>query len=60
MMLFADIASGYTDAADWLFLIAAILFVLYGLILATGTPDKTKGSLLPAGLALVAIAWLLL
>jgi hypothetical protein len=59
--MFADaIASGHTTLADWLFLVAAVLFVLAGLISTTGTPDRSRGALVPAGLALVAVAWLVL
>jgi hypothetical protein len=57
-MTFADIATGHTDIADWLYLIAAILFVLAGLIKMTQRPDPSAGALIPAGLALVAIALL--
>jgi hypothetical protein len=57
-MILADISSGHTDIADWLFLVAAILFVLEGLIQITATPDRARGSLISAGLALVAIGLL--
>ena len=52
-MILADIATGHTALADWLFLVAAVLFVLDGLIKVTGTPDRARGSLLAAGAALV-------
>lgn len=58
--MIADIATGHGALADWLFLAAAIVFVLAGLIAATQNPDKSHGSLVPAGLALVAIALLVL
>jgi hypothetical protein len=51
---------GNPELSDWLLLVAAVVFVLAGLITSTGTPDKSKGSLIPAGLALVAIALLVL
>ncbi len=60
MMLFADIATGHTALADWLLLAAGIVFVLAGLIAATQNPDKSHGALVPAGLALVAVALLVM
>jgi hypothetical protein len=60
MLANIGIFSGHALLADWLFLIAALLFVLAGLIAATQNPDKSRGSLIPAGLALVALAWLVL
>lgn len=58
--MLADITSGHADLADWLFLAAAILFVLAGLITTTQRPDPTYGALAPAGLALVAVGLLVL
>lgn len=61
MMLLADIASGNLDAADVLFLIAAILFFV-AVLAALGVIQGTNvvAACVPAGLCLVAIAWLLL
>lgn len=59
-MIAAGITSGHVLLADWLLLIAAVCFVLVGLMGVTKTPDKTNGSLLAAGLALVAVALLVL
>jgi hypothetical protein len=56
----ADIISGHDLLAEWLFLIAAILFVLAGVLAWTGRPDPTRGALVPVGLALVAVGWLVL
>ena len=59
-LLAAGITSGHVLLSDWLLLVAALLFVLVALIATTGTVDKSRGSFLPAGLALVAIALLVL
>ena len=58
--MLADITHGHTLLSDWLFLLAAVLFVLSGMIGATATEDKTHGSLIAAGFALLAIGWLVL
>lgn len=59
-MLADAIADGHVYAADWLFLIAAVIFGLAAIIAGARLPDRTRGTLIPAGLCLVAIAWLLL
>jgi hypothetical protein len=61
----ADIASGNTDTADVLFLIGAILFGLLALVALLRPPTasleaRVIAALLPAGLCLVAIGWLVL
>ncbi len=52
--------TGHPTLADWLLLIAAIAFVIHAILAWTARPDPTRGALLPAGLALVAIALLVL
>jgi hypothetical protein len=56
----ADISSGHADGAEWLFLIAAILFLIAGVLALFQRPDPTNGGLVPFGLMLVAVAWLVL
>ena len=62
-MIANGIASGHVLAADWLFLIAFVLFVVAFVINWVGGTIAAKVnplSLLFAGLALVAVAWLVL
>lgn len=62
-MIASGIASGHVLAADWLFLVAAILFVLAAIInIAGGTVAARFNPLNLAfiGLALVAFGWLVL
>lgn len=55
------LSSGNADAADVFFLIAVILFALYALIGFFAALDvRVHNLLLGAGLACVALAWLLL
>lgn len=57
------ITSGHVLLADWLFLIAAVLFLLGGLSRAASARDgrlALPGWLLEIGLCLVAVAWLVL
>lgn len=56
--MLAEVASGQVDLADWLLLAAAIVFALAALITTTQRPDPSRGALIPAGLALVAVALL--
>ena len=61
--MLADISHGHVDAADWLFLIAAIVFVIAAIINWLGGVLATRvnpATLTCVGLALVAFAWLLL
>ena len=58
--MFATIASGHVDLADWLYLIAAVVFVVDAVLKLVGRPDPTRGALIPVGLALLAVAWLVL
>jgi hypothetical protein len=59
-MLATGIVSGHTFGADLLFLIAAVLFGIEALLVATGAGIERHGGLVPAGLCLVAVAWLIL
>jgi hypothetical protein len=70
-MITAALITGQGDLADWLWLIAAILFAIVGIIALTEQPaaepavarnlrtDATR-AFVPIGLALVAVAWLVL
>ena len=58
--MLADIAHGHVDLSDWLFLIAAVLFAVAGVYAALQRPEPTHGALIPFGLALVAVALLVL
>lgn len=61
MITATDIAHGHVLLADWLFLIAAIVFVLEAVVLWVGGRDTITRGVLPAvGLCLVAVAWLVL
>jgi hypothetical protein len=59
-MLAAGLFTGHVTLADWLFLIAAILFAIAGILAWTRRPDPTTGALVPIGLALIAVGWLVL
>ena len=59
----------YPETSEWLLLIAAVLFVIAALLKFTqqaatdgvrNVVDPTRGALVPIGLALVAVAWLIL
>jgi hypothetical protein len=56
--MLAVIASGKTDLADLCFLVAAILFAVVAVL--HGMKHSVEGLLLAAGLACVAVAWLVL
>ena len=61
--MFADIATGHTAAADVLLLIAAVVFAVVFVAQLTATRRDAAAAapaLVPAGLALVALALLLL
>ena len=63
--MYADIISGHGTLADWLLLIAAILFGLAALVpfLAPGPAERgpaLRAALIPAGLCLVAVGFLVL
>jgi hypothetical protein len=58
----ADIANGHVDLADVLFLIAAIVFAVATIAgyVRQAVPRDWVPVLVPLGLTLVAIAWLVL
>jgi hypothetical protein len=58
--MIAEIASGHVDAADVLFLIAAIVFGVAVLLRLLVRPLTIEAMLIPAGLCLVSVAWLVL
>ena len=59
-MVAGQILSGHILLADWAFLIALVLFAVAAVIAAIQRPDPSHGALIPAGLALIALAWLVL
>lgn len=60
--MLADIASGHFDLSDWLFLIAAIVFAVAAIAayVRQAVPRDWVPVLVPVGLALVSVAWLVL
>lgn len=58
--MIAEIASGHRDLADILLLVAAIVFVLGAAAISSGRRDRDGHALYGVGLALVAVAWLVL
>jgi hypothetical protein len=58
--MIADIAHGHADGADILFLVATILFIIAAIVEVVVKPVVLNMLLLFAGLACVALAWLLL
>jgi hypothetical protein len=68
MNLLADvgITSGHVLLADWLFLLAAIAFVVEAVAIVVATRDEParptigRGILIAVGLALAALGWLVL
>jgi hypothetical protein len=58
--MIADIAHGHVDGADVLFLIAAVIFAAAALLPLRARPIALEAMLIPAGLCLTAIAWLIL
>lgn len=59
--MWADaLISGHVALADWLWLIAAIVFVIAAVLAWTKRPDPTTGALIPIGLALTVIGFLIL
>ena len=59
-MISDALISGHITLADWLWLIAAIVFVIAAVLAWTKRPDPTTGALIPIGLALTVIAFLVL
>jgi hypothetical protein len=60
MIATVGIASGHQLLSDWLLLIAAVLFVIAGILAWSGRPDPSRGALVPFGLTLTAVALLVL
>lgn len=58
--MLADIASGHVDLADVLFLLAAILFAVSLVDAVSPRTDRLGTLCVRAGLALVAVGWLVL
>jgi hypothetical protein len=58
--MLADIATGHSAAADVLFLIAAVLFVIEGLLLVSSRDVVSRGVMPALGLASLAVGWLVL
>lgn len=60
--MIADIASGHVDLSDVLMLIAAVVFAVAAVVayVRQAVPRDWVPSLVPIGLALVAVAWLVL
>lgn len=54
------LSSGHVDLADWLFLIAFIVFVIHVVLAALSVAIPAKLALTQIGLALLALAWLVL
>jgi hypothetical membrane protein len=50
----------YPELADWLWLIAAILFTIAAVLLLARRPDPAGGALVPIGLACAVVGWLVL
>lgn len=54
---------GYHETAEWLLLIAAILFGVAALLIILARPerpDPSRGALIAVGLCLTALGWLVL
>jgi hypothetical protein len=59
-MLADALATGHVLLADWLFLLAAIVFVVEVAAIVLERPAVSRGILSGVGLALLAVAWLVL
>jgi hypothetical protein len=60
MMIASDIAHGHVLLSDWLFLLAVIVFVIEAVAIVVARPAITRGIAPAVGLALIALAWLVL
>ncbi len=60
--MLADIATGHHAAADWLFLVAAVVFAVAAVAayVRQAVPRDWLPTLVPLGLTLVAVGWLIL
>jgi len=59
-MISDALISGHVALADWLWLVAAIVFVIAAVLAWTKRPDPTTGALVPIGLALTVLGFLVL
>jgi hypothetical protein len=59
-MIADALLSGHVLLADWLFLLAAIVFVVEVVAIVTARPAVSRGILAGVGLALVAVGLLVL
>jgi hypothetical protein len=61
-VILADLSHGHVDGADWLFLIAAIVFAVATIAgyVRQAVPRDWVPVLVPLGLTLVSVAWLIL
>lgn len=59
-MIADALVTGHVLLADWLFLIAAIVFVVEVVAIVTARPAVSRGIMSGVGLALLAVAWLVL
>jgi hypothetical protein len=57
-MIADELLSGHVLLADWLFLLAAIVFVIEAVAIVTARPAVSRGILLAVGLELLAVAFL--
>lgn len=51
--------AGNFDAADVLFLVALVVFVIAAALAGMDRPDPTRGALIPIGFALLSLAFLI-
>jgi hypothetical protein len=58
--MIATLIAGYAELAEWLVLFAFIAFVCSAVLAMGQRPDPSRGALIPLGLALAALAWLVL
>jgi hypothetical protein len=54
------LVTGHVLLADWLFVLAAIVFVVEVVAIVTARPAVSRGIMSGVGLALLAVAWLVL
>lgn len=59
-MTLAALITGYADLAEWLVLFAVVAFAAAAALAYSSRPDPTHRALVPIGLALSALAWLVL
>jgi hypothetical protein len=59
-MIADALLTGHVLLADWLFLLAAIVFIVEVVAIVTARPAISRGILSGVGLALLAFGWLVL